>query len=957
VVVDYRVSWNKSDTDLSTDEMMKRIRNFLNRHNHQFMSRYTVNENTIRVARVPDRCATSSKNNCDHACEFSTDKVDFECTCPPGKKYDEDWGECIGDHDSIYVSPDTASEPEPSSDHEHESSSAEPTAAEPSAEPEPSSDEHSHHHHHHHLNHESSTAEPTAAEPEPSAAEPSTDDNSHHHHELSTAEPTAAEPEPSAAEPSSDENSHHNHHHHELSTAEPTSAEPEPSVAEPKSKSDDSEHKIKSSTAEPESSSEPSSEPSAAEPSSEPSAAEPSSEISAAEPTSEPSAADTEPKSDDSDHKSSTAEPEPSSEPSSESTAAEPYSEPSAAEPSSEPSAAEPSSEPSAAEPTSEPSAAEPEPKSDDSDHKSSTAEPEPSVAEPTSESSAESSSSDDQKHLVKQFKLLDEAENTTSTKPVTEEVDDTPRPTETYVVVTTPRAQNEINIFDMNMTTQSNETSSVYSTSSPVSIWQNENGSESHDMSPFLPESENAHKTEQKIYSVTENISEGDVAPHDQSPFLPEAENKHILSGTHGTTLVTEETEEVKNSTHVDSPIINVIPIRIENTTSPAESTTSSILNESSTSTVKHEDDEEEKEEGVDDENLFGDEVKKGEKKEGDLEMVPSSTEETIEMRNETTTEGAKLESNIEVLTTVHHHSHENSSTTEIPVSSTEKIETTSEEVKSTEAVKLIEEVKTTSEVPATTTLPEINEEQNKEDFKLDFDTNNELLSVVPLSKSQTPLTTTEQPNLTSENEVTEKISSTTDHFLDITTFPSVVKQTVEEDETSLNRNGKVIPDEYYNKDDNKLEKTEETKLFKPDFIESLPACPEDKFKCAYSNECVSKVKVCDGKPQCADYSDEWNCYNLSSSNILEHKQEEKMMKICASKWTKSMSDRACNKLGFAGAAEWKANKDVKEDKYLAVGDQFDKFEFVESCEDGVVEVHCIDFGEIFIRNKISKI
>jgi hypothetical protein len=106
--------------------------------------------------------------------------------------------------------------------------------------------------------------------------------------------------------------------------------------------------------------------------------------------------------------------------------------------------------------------------------------------------------------------------------------------------------------------------------------------------------------------------------------------------------------------------------------------------------------------------------------------------------------------------------------------------------------------------------------------------------------------------------------------------------------------------------------------------------------------------VKICDGKAQCADHSDEWNCFNLNNeSNVLQAKKEDKLFKICATKWTSELSDKVCNKLGYSGASSWKNNKEAvgKDEKFLMAKDGLEEFEYVDSCGDGVVEVDCSEF------------
>lgn len=243
---------------------------------------------------------------------------------------------------------------------------------------------------------------------------------------------------------------------------------------------------------------------------------------------------------------------------------------------------------------------------------------------------------------------------------------------------------------------------------------------------------------------------------------------------------------------------------------------------------------------------------------------------------------------------------------------------------------------------------------------FKRFDESEDNTLKVIPLSHKEY-MTTTENIQQTSENEITER-TETTGHFLEQTTFPSIKS---ESDETSNFRNGRIIPESVFKNgteqkssqslDDDNLDKT---KLFKQEFLDKLnisvaqPICSEDQFKCAFSNECISKGKICDGKAQCADYSDEWSCFDLSTMKVLQVKREEKLFKVCASKWSKELSDKVCNKLGFFGAAEWKSSKDEmnKDEKYLiARSGALEGFESADSCDDGLVEIQCADYGKYY--------
>jgi hypothetical protein len=106
---------------MTADKMMNTIQRYLSNNNQQLLSRYLVNESTIRTARVPDRCSTADKNQCDYDCEFSVENVDFTCTCPENMTYDEDFRECVNDDDSIFdASQEYSHDPD---DHDKETSS------------------------------------------------------------------------------------------------------------------------------------------------------------------------------------------------------------------------------------------------------------------------------------------------------------------------------------------------------------------------------------------------------------------------------------------------------------------------------------------------------------------------------------------------------------------------------------------------------------------------------------------------------------------------------------------------------------------------------------------------------------------------------------------------------------------------------------------------------------------
>ncbi|CRK99821.1 CLUMA_CG013129, isoform A [Clunio marinus] len=1154
VVVDYRVSWKNPNSELSAEDMSMRIQNFLQRNNQLFMSRYLVNKNTIRTARVPDRCAAEDRNECDEGCIFDAELVDFMCTCPKGFKFDDDFKECVNDYDSIYVSPPTNSEepseelkaePEPSGepkshdhDHDHDhhhyhhhsgTDSAPEPSGEPKSEPEPTTNSnydstsvHQDHVHHHIHVFGSQDSEPTSepkSEPEPTSepksepeptSEPKADDEHHHVHVLtdSKSEPEAtsepkSEPEPSSepksepeptSEPKADDDLHDHIHVHVSNdsksepeaTSEPKS-EPEP-TSEPKSKpeatsepkaepeptgepkSDDDYHHVHVHVStelksEQEATSEPKSEPEAtSEPKSEPEpTGEPKSDDdhhhvhvhvstelkseqeATSEPKSEPEAT-SEPKSEPEPTSEPKSEPEPTSEPKSDDdrhhihvhVSTDSKSEPEAtSEPKSEP---EPSSEPvSEPEPTAEPKA------DDHHDHihvhvsTDSKSEPE-ATSEPKSELEPSSEPDSDSKATItnttnenssvfiyngdKKSKLLEEEqervdESSARSKPVIEEVEDTPRPTENYFSVSRSKdLKNDVNVFDMNSTVQSSSQNNgtVYSTSTPIQLWTTENTTqaepETHDMSPFLPIVENVNqKMNEKIYSVTENVSEVET-PHNQSPFLPEIENNetlhHILNGAHGMIMSEESTEDANktfsitvsysNESHTDSPIIKVVPltttvIPVESTTAASSSSTQlpilldvTATESSSTTTTEKTDEEVEKEE-EENQNLFGEEVEV----ENENDEKETTSEIPIAVMNETTTSESQLTTNLSESSDSLSPIAVESSTTPVPSTTTEMLQTTSslDSSSSTTTNSLIKSVaefilgpnekfQTISEPLTTTTAAsEATSSTMKEDSTVETSTSlnnddgiiDDIISRITLNDFKQfednnlkvlPLTTTTEANLlTSENEITEK-TETTGHFLEQTTFPSTSSDSTE---TSATRNAKILPDNYF-KNTTEEKKTQQSladniedkiKLFKEGFLQKLDngfdklLCSDGKFKCELGNECISLFKVCDGKAQCSDHSDEWNCFNvINNTNILQVKKEDKYFKVCATSWTGDLSNKVCNKLGYSGADGWKNNRDAatNDDKYLiAKSGGLEDLEFVESCNDGLVEIECTNY------------
>lgn len=55
---------------------------------------------------------------------------------------------------------------------------------------------------------------------------------------------------------------------------------------------------------------------------------------------------------------------------------------------------------------------------------------------------------------------------------------------------------------------------------------------------------------------------------------------------------------------------------------------------------------------------------------------------------------------------------------------------------------------------------------------------------------------------------------------------------------------------------------------------IQNFIECEE--FKCKIGGGCVNNSMVCDGTPQCADQSDEWNCLQLDKRYLEVCKNQQ---------------------------------------------------------------------------------
>lgn len=151
---------------------------------------------------------------------------------------------------------------------------------------------------------------------------------------------------------------------------------------------------------------------------------------------------------------------------------------------------------------------------------------------------------------------------------------------------------------------------------------------------------------------------------------------------------------------------------------------------------------------------------------------------------------------------------------------------------------------------------------------------------------------------------------------------------------------------------------------------------CPLDSFRCQTGGGCIPLKYVCDGNPHCPDFSDEWKCFNIESTNILLTNKSEaessganvdsevhkllsikksngQYMMVCASQWHQNYSRQICSKLGFGAAERWSAiylTEPETNATFFRLRDSLDNniltnlYE-VDRCEDGVVALQCADF------------
>lgn len=169
-------------------------------------------------------------------------------------------------------------------------------------------------------------------------------------------------------------------------------------------------------------------------------------------------------------------------------------------------------------------------------------------------------------------------------------------------------------------------------------------------------------------------------------------------------------------------------------------------------------------------------------------------------------------------------------------------------------------------------------------------------------------------------------------------------------------------------------------------DELQGCGNCPPEHFKCN-TGRCIPDHYICDGQPQCADLSDDWDCFNLTkvpqslnlsrNDNQTDHigidSSDEKSAEmtalrirqtngeyafVCSDTWNLHHSDMICEKMGFARSSAYshiQINDDdaifVKINPDLRRATQFDKlvqaFNQTDECHDNrIVQLECEPFG-----------
>lgn len=166
----------------------------------------------------------------------------------------------------------------------------------------------------------------------------------------------------------------------------------------------------------------------------------------------------------------------------------------------------------------------------------------------------------------------------------------------------------------------------------------------------------------------------------------------------------------------------------------------------------------------------------------------------------------------------------------------------------------------------------------------------------------------------------------------------------------------------------------------------ERLCECPEDHFKCN-TGRCVPGHYVCDGQPQCADLSDDWDCFNLTripsntndtiaamddfndtsiTTNALQIKKTNgKFAYVCYDNWNWNMSNWICKNFGFARSISYSSIElDEMDASFVRINDNYQQedsiltqFNETDSCINSqIVALECEKYG-MFKKNCSYKI
>lgn len=170
----------------------------------------------------------------------------------------------------------------------------------------------------------------------------------------------------------------------------------------------------------------------------------------------------------------------------------------------------------------------------------------------------------------------------------------------------------------------------------------------------------------------------------------------------------------------------------------------------------------------------------------------------------------------------------------------------------------------------------------------------------------------------------------------------------------------------------------------------ERLCECPEDHFKCN-TGRCVPGHYVCDGHPNCADLSDDWDCFNLTSApttsnetitdltemddlnttsttlsaNALQIKKPNgKFAFVCYDNWNSHMSNWICKNFGFARSISHSfiqlnaldASLVRVNDYYHANDSMLSYLNETDSCSDNqIVALECEKYGMFISSYKVK--